>query len=117
MQVTVSEFGDGGKRVVLVGKLDIAGAQEIERPMATVSESRCNIVVDMIGVDFIASIGIRHLVLAAKAVGRAGRQLVLLDPNPRVTGVLTTAGVVGLLPIVRTEEEAWAAFSAPPGSH
>jgi hypothetical protein len=30
MQVTICEFGDDGKKVVLVGKLDIAGAQEIE---------------------------------------------------------------------------------------
>ena len=48
MQVTICEFGDEGKKVVLVGKLDIAGAQEIELPLATVAGSRCNIVVDMV---------------------------------------------------------------------
>ena len=62
MQVTISEFGDAGKKVVLVGKLDIVGAQKIELPLATVAGSKCDIVVDMVGVDFIASIGIRHLV-------------------------------------------------------
>ena len=46
----------------------------------------------MIGVDFIASIGIRHLVLAAKALARSSCKLVLLDPNPLVTGVLITTG-------------------------
>ena len=50
MQVTVGEFRDIGKRVVLVGKLDIAGAQTIELPMATLAGSRCNLVVGMIGV-------------------------------------------------------------------
>ena len=116
MQVTVGEFGDMGKRVVLVGKLDIAGAQTIELPMATLAGSRCNLVVDLIRVDFIASIGIRHLVLAAKALARSSCKLVLLDPNPLVTGVLITTGLQDLLPIVRSEDEARAAL-APPGSN
>ena len=52
-----------------------------------VAGSRGNIVVDMAGVDFIASIGIRHLVMAAKTVARKSGILVLLDPNPTVTEV------------------------------
>jgi anti-anti-sigma factor len=111
MQMTVSEFGDA-KKVVLIGKLDIAGAEKIELPLATVAGSKTNIVVDMVGVDFIASIGIRHLVLAAKTVARASRKLILLDPNPLVTDVLVTAGLNDFLPIVRSEDEARAAFSA-----
>jgi anti-anti-sigma factor len=106
MQITITEFGDVGTRVTLVGKLDIAGAGQIELPLATVAGSRCNIVIDMNAVDFIASIGIRHLVMAAKAVARGSRRLVLLDPNPLVTDVLVTAGLADFLPIVRSEDEA-----------
>jgi anti-anti-sigma factor len=106
MQVTIGEFGDAGKKVVLVGKLDIAGAQQIELLLATVAGLKCDIVVDMVGVDFIASIGIRHLVMAAKTVARGARKLVLLDPNPLVTEVFRTAGLQDLLPIVRSEDEA-----------
>ena len=47
MEITVGDFGRDAKKVVLVGKLDIAGAQRIELPMATVSGSNCNVVVDM----------------------------------------------------------------------
>lgn len=112
MQITVSEFGDAAKKVVLIGKLDIAGAEQIELPLATVAGTKSNIVVDMVGVDFIASIGIRHLVLAAKTVARASRKLILLDPNPMVTDVLVTAGLSDFLPIVRSEDEARAAFAA-----
>jgi anti-anti-sigma factor len=112
MQITVSEFGDAAKKVVLIGKLDIVGAEKIELPLATVAGSKTNIVVDMVGVDFIASIGIRHLVLAAKTVARASCKLILLDPNPLVTDVLVTAGLNDFLPIVRSEDEARAAFSA-----
>jgi anti-anti-sigma factor len=111
MQVTVSDFGDQVKKVILVGKLDIVGAQKIELPMATVSGSKCDVVVDMVGVDFIASIGIRHLVVAARTVARSSRKLVLLSPNALVTDVLTTSGLQDLLPIVRSEDEARAIFT------
>jgi anti-anti-sigma factor len=110
MEITIREFGDLGTRVVLVGKLDIVGAGKVELPLATVAGSRNHIVVDMTGVDFIASIGIRHLVLASKTVARGARKLLLLDPNPLVTEVLVTTGLQDLLPIVRSEDEARAAL-------
>ena len=110
MDITVSEFGKVGKKVTLVGKLDIAGAERIELPLAAAAGSRQSLVVDMMGVDFIASIGIRHLVLAAKAVARGNGKFVLLNPTPLVTEVLVTAGLEQLLPIVRSEDEARAAL-------
>jgi anti-anti-sigma factor len=110
MEVTISEFGKVGTRVALVGKLDIAGAEKIGLPLASIAGSRANIVVDMVGVDFIASIGIRQLVMAAKTVARGAGKLVLLDPNPLVTQVLVTSGLEELLPIVRSEDEARAAL-------
>jgi anti-anti-sigma factor len=60
----------------------------------------------MVGVDFIASIGIRHLVIAAKTVARSSRRLLLLSPNALVTDVLVTSGLQELLPIVRSDDEA-----------
>jgi anti-sigma B factor antagonist len=95
-----------GTKVVLVGKLDISGAEKIDARLAKVAESQGNIVVDMTGVDFIASIGIRHLVMAAKKVARSAGMLVLFDPNPIVTDVLFTSGLQAILPIVRSEDEA-----------
>ena len=111
MDIAISEFGSAAKRVTLKGKLDIAGAQQIELPLATVAGTRSNLVIDMVGVDFIASIGIRQLVMAAKAVTRGAGRLVLLDPTPPVTEVLTTSGLIDLLPIVRSEDEARTALA------
>jgi anti-anti-sigma factor len=53
----------------------------------------------MAGVTFVASIGLRHLVSAAKAVGRRGGRLVVLNPTPAVAEVITTSGLTGLLHI------------------
>jgi anti-sigma B factor antagonist len=111
MEISISDFGTAAKRVTLTGKLDIAGAQKIELPLATLAGTRSSLVIDLTGVDFIASIGIRQLVMAAKAVARGAARLILLDPTPAVTDALETSGLVDLLPIVRSDEEARAALA------
>jgi len=111
MDISISDFGSAAKRVTLKGKLDIAGAQKIELPLATLAGTRSNIVIDMAGVDFIASIGIRQLVMAAKAVARGAGRLVLLAPTPPVADVIVTSGLLDLLPMVRTEDEARTALA------
>jgi anti-anti-sigma factor len=110
MEVAISDFGDLGKRVTLVGRLDILGAAKIVEPLASIADSH-SIIVDMSGVDFISSTGIHHLLLAAKTVARNYRTLVLLNPKPLVEDVVTTAGLQAILPIVHGEQEAWAALS------
>lgn len=112
MEIAINAFGDVGTRVVLSGKLDILGAEKISLPLAAVAGKRGNIVIDMRAVDFLASIGIRQLVIAAQTVARGAGKLVLLDPTPLVTEVLVTTGLEDLLPIVRSEDEARVAFAA-----
>jgi len=91
MEMSISDFGDLGKRVTLAGRLDIQGADQIDLRMATLAGSRANIVIDLGGVDFIGSTAMRHLVLAAKAVARNSRALVLLNPRPLVKDALIKA--------------------------
>jgi anti-anti-sigma factor len=108
MEITISDFGDLGKRVTLVGRLDIPGAAKIDVPLKELADSKTNIVVDMSGVDFIASLGMRSLVIAAKTLVRNGRTLVLLNPTPLVADALTKAGLQTLLPMVQSESDAQA---------
>src|SRR5262249_47399914 len=104
------EDGATTAKVALTGRLDIAGADVVALPLATLAGAKQGIVVDMSGVTFIASIGIRHLVSAAKALSRRGGRLVLLNPSPLLAEALTTSGVTALLPIVRSDSEAAAAL-------
>jgi anti-sigma B factor antagonist len=113
MNITVSDFGSSATKVVLVGTLDIVGADKIDMPLAALAGTRRSVVVDMSGVDFIASIGIRHLVMAAKAIARGHGKLVILGPNPAVTAVLMSAGVADILPIVASESEAKVTLGQP----
>jgi anti-sigma B factor antagonist len=111
MQITVSDFGKVGTRVTLVGRLNIPGANNIELLLNELGDSENNIVIDMVGVEFIASIGMRHLVMAARAAAHNSRTLVLLNPMPLVANALIQAGLGDLLPVVSSEEEARAALS------
>jgi anti-anti-sigma factor len=106
MQIVTSEDQGVTAKVSLTGKLDIAGAEVIALPLATLAGAKSGLIVDMSGVSFISSIGIRHLVSAAMALSRRGGRLVLLNPNDLVAEVLETSGITDLLPIVRSESEA-----------
>jgi len=100
MQIAIDDAGTTAT-VTLTGRLDIAGAETIALPLATLSGSKNNIVIDMAGVSFIASIGLWHLLSAAKAVGRRGGRVVLLNPSDAVAEVITTSGLADLLQIQR----------------
>jgi anti-anti-sigma factor len=112
MQITIVDDAGAIAKVALNGKLDISGAEKIALPLATLAGGKSSIVIDMSEVTFLASIGIRHLVLASKTLARRGGRLVLLNPTPLVTDVLTTSGVVELMAIARSEAEAAAALGA-----
>ncbi len=100
MQIAINDEGSAAT-VTMVGRLDIAGAEVVALPLATLSGSKSALFVDMSGVSFVASIGLRHLVAAAKAMGRRGGRLVLVNPNTAVTEVITTSGLADLLQIER----------------
>ncbi len=100
MQFAIHDDGTAAT-VTMIGRLDISGAEVVALPLATLSGSKSALFVDMAGVTFIASIGLRHLVSAAKAVGRRGGRLIVLNPTAAVTEVITTSGLAGLLQIER----------------
>jgi anti-anti-sigma factor len=114
MEIVMSEFDEHALRLALAGDLDIAAAEHLDLPLATLAGSGGSVVVDMRKLDRIASIGIRYLVGAARTLGRGRGQLILLSPNPHVTNALKTARVDDLLPIVRSEDEARARLNACP---
>jgi anti-anti-sigma factor len=98
MQIVINDAGSTAT-VTLIGRLDISGAEVVALPLATLSGSKNNLMIDMAGVTFVASLGLRHLVSAAKAVGRKGGRLVLLNPNTAVAEVITMSGLADLLQI------------------
>jgi len=91
---------DGITRIKLEGRLDIAGAEEVDLRFAgIVSAVTKGAVVDLTGVTFLASIGIRTLISNAKTLERRGATMALFGPSPFVTEVLRSVGVTDLIPV------------------
>jgi anti-anti-sigma factor len=98
MQIAIDDTGSAAT-VVLTGRLDISGSDVVALPLATLAGSKNALTVDMAGVTFIASIGLRHLVAAAKAVGRRGGTMIVVNPNAPVLEIITTSGLGDILKV------------------
>ena len=105
MEISPDSGSGSTARIALTGRLDIQGAETIALPLATLSGSKQNVVLDMSGVSFIASIGIRHLVSASKALTRRGGRLVLFNLTAPVREVLQMAGIIDMVSTATSEEQ------------
>ena len=85
------------KRVSLVtvsGRVDSATAPDFEKALQSlIQANRCQIVVDLKGVDYMSSAGLRGLVTALKAAKNGGGDLRMAQPSARVREVLELAGL------------------------
>jgi anti-sigma B factor antagonist len=113
MPIEIQRLADNVTKVVLSGRIDIAGAREIDMPMSVVAGASRAVVIDLSAVEFMASMGLRSLVVCAKSVIGKGGRAVLLAPQPAVEEVITVSGVDELIPIHRDEPAAIAAVRSP----
>ena len=112
MQFESKEIGEDLIEVTLTGRLDIQGAAEIDMPFTSVAATkRAGVLVDMSGVDFIASIGIRTLLSSAKALAGRGGKMVLHKPTDLVRSVLVTSGIDNMVPIIDDRDAAIATLA------
>jgi anti-sigma B factor antagonist len=112
MKMDVVELDNQIAKVVLSGRMDIAGAQAVDFQFNTLCGARRKVIVDLSDVSFMASIGIRTIVLGGKAVTNKGGKIVLLSPQPGVEKVLETTGINTVIPIFKDVAAAAAAVSA-----
>jgi len=110
MPIAIHEIAGGVTKVVLSGRIDIAGAAEIDLPLSVVGGKRA-VIIDLAAVEFIASMGLRSLVLTGKAILSKKGRVVLLAPIPVVAEVITTSGIDELLPVHMSEADAIAAVT------
>jgi anti-anti-sigma factor len=118
MDMTVNQANDEITRVDLDGRFDIQGAEEVDTRFGELAESSKAMIVDLSKVTFIASLGIRTLMLSAKTLIRRGADMAVCGANENVEKVLRGTGfneVAGLYPdfdsAARTLKERLAAFS------
>lgn len=102
-----SEALDGNLTAIrLVGRLDSAGVETVEAQFVDQAAATPAVLVDLSAVDFMASSGISMLIAAARGRAALGGKLVLCHCQPRVTHVLSTAGIDSILPICKDRDDA-----------
>ena len=112
--VSFEDDENGLRTVTISGRLDIQGTNAIDARFAAITASAAKrVVVDISGLEFLASIGIRTLVGNAKAQQqRGGRMILHVGDNAPVAKVLSTMGIDTLIPMFTEMDKAREAAAA-----
>ncbi len=110
MQISSEEMEGGITRVELDGRLDIAGAAVVDLKMNIIAGSSRKLLVDLQKVSFLGSMGLRSIVIPARAVLGRGGKVVLFAPTEMVESVLKTSGIDVILPVYHELAAATAAL-------
>jgi anti-anti-sigma factor len=98
-----SEYSEGRLVVRVIGELDLAAAPEVSEALSPRSiDGYEAVVVDLSGLDFIDSSGIRVFCRAAETAREHGVSFRLVEPSRNVARTLEIAGVAGWLRDVRS---------------
>jgi anti-sigma B factor antagonist len=113
MEMSVQESGGDATIVVLRGRLDREAAEVIEPRFNDLAAARKPLIIDLSGVSYIASMGVRMFLLIGKAIAARGGKMALMAPPPEVAGILKTAGMDRAIPVRSSLGDALAAFARP----
>jgi anti-anti-sigma factor len=99
LKIVEEELPGGITKVVLDGRLDIEGAATVDMKMNVIAATRKAVILDIQSVSFLASIGLRSLVIPARTIKSRGGRVVLFGPNQMVGRVLKTSGIDTVIPV------------------
>jgi anti-anti-sigma factor len=111
------DLTDDLRRIRLGGRLDMVGVGEIDLRFTTLAASKpVAVLVDLSGVSFLASVGLRCIIHSAKALDmKGGRMALLVGDNALVQSTLETVGIADIIPVF--SDEAAALDSLGSGAH
>ena len=100
MQMQVKDAGAGLLEVLLVGRLDTPGVDRIETQLTAHLVPRgARAIIDLSGITFVGSGGIRMFISIARALGRKGGRLVIYGAEPPVAQVFETTSLNDIVPV------------------
>lgn len=113
MDIQFADIRPDLRLIKLSGRMDILGTDSIsERFAALISEKKHNVLVDVTGVSFLASIGIRALISNAKTLNKLGGSMALVvSKDTSVAKTLETTGIEVLIKIYDNLKEAQKALT------
>ena len=104
---------DGVLIVTPLGRLDTTGSGELEKHLlGRLDANERRLLLDLAGVEYVSSAGLRVLLLVAKRLQAAGGDLVLSGLGPAVRQVFELAGFVSLFRMEASREHALARMAS-----
>jgi anti-anti-sigma factor len=111
MELTLVESTPKATVVALKGYMGVDSMQRIEdRFKKTTVGLHRSVIVDLSGVTFISSFGVRLFLDVLQSLEKEGKKLFLVNPQPEVKEVLVACEMDTLAAIYSTKEEALAAL-------
>lgn len=107
MTVPAEAAGETYTVVALAGEVDATNAEELHGVLQTVVAERPRlVVVDLSGLTFMDSTGLRMLLRASRSLDRQGGVLALVAPQPPVARVLQLTKADQLIPVYASVPDA-----------
>jgi anti-anti-sigma factor len=111
MEINCEQLDGNIYKINLKGRMDILGNADIDIKFSGMTASpHMLFIIDLSDVNFIASIGIRTLLINTKAIHNRGGKIVILNADNQVKKILLMAGIDMIIPIADTLDLALAAI-------
>lgn len=107
LQIKILPPGNGSQRVVVAGRLDTHSYEDLDEALAPLLHRQLqSLVLDLAGLDYISSAGIRSIFNARKALGGHGGKVLLVNPQAPIRKVLDIVQAVPMQEIFVSTAEA-----------
>jgi anti-sigma B factor antagonist len=108
MSISYEDVGEDLRRIVISGRLDIPGTDAVATKLTALTDApKKGVVIDLTGLQFLASIGIRALISSAKTVKqRGGKMALVVSGGSSVRMSLEATGVNELIPVFGSAADA-----------
>lgn len=102
MAITIErrQIGESWTVLAVVGHVDTAAAEELEQACRAELCPGLRLALELSGVSYLCSAGLRAILNVTTEVGPLRAQLVLVNPHPSVRETLSISGFARFLPIV-----------------
>jgi anti-anti-sigma factor len=98
--------------MIAEGRIDTNTSQDAEtQVIQAIDGGVTQLIVDLAGVDYVSSAGLRVFLLAAKRLKKAGGTIILSGMKPHIKEIFDMAGFSALFTLKATKEEAVGALS------
>ncbi|KAF1716818.1 anti-sigma F factor antagonist [Pseudoxanthomonas yeongjuensis] len=113
LQIKILPPSNGSQRVTLTGRLDTHSYEDLDVALAPLLQRQLqSLVLDLAGLEYISSAGIRSIFKARKALGGHGGKVLLVNPQAQIQKVLDVVKAVPMHEIFVSTAEADAYLDA-----